>query len=282
MSQLKCNLSNLKSKLQNISAQLDEQINQKTIKMEKEKSMNEKVIEVLKENNEIITINIGGKIFQTIKKNLLKDQDTLFYLLINEKDNINELFFDRNPRLFNYILDYLRYGKIDYKIFTKEDLNELFEEALFYELTDIRNYLLEKTKDITVVNMNYSGDYLYNGKKIGENDIFSLNCKEMTKGICCKSPGWVEFELNSLWEFEKLSIGGYQGNKSAWYPGNGCGAQILISENGKDFKKVGNIPSKFSKEIVEVKFPSKLTAKFVKIIHSSYLGIGYFFIEKDE
>ena len=79
-----------------------------------------------------------------------------------------------------------------------------------------------------------------------------------------------------------MKIGGYKGDSALWYSGNGAGAQILVSETGKDYVKVGNIPSKFAKEITEVKLDKVVTAKFIKFIHSSYLGIGYLEIEKNE
>lgn len=281
MSQLKSNLTSLKEKLKNIQTQLEEQVSDKKIKELKQKSLDEKLQEILSVK-EIINLNIGGKYYSVCKSNLLKDPNCLFAVLLNEMPNsTNTLFFDRSPRLFHHLLDYLRYGKINYKKFCKEDLIELYEEALFYEIEDIREYLSERTKEISVIKMNTSGEYQYNGKTIGDNDIYSINDESMQRGICCKSPGWIEFELNSNWEFDMIKIGGYQGNKSAWYPGNGCGAQVHVSENGKDYTKVGNIPSKFAKEICEVKF-SQVTAKFVKIIHSSYLGIGYFNIPKIE
>jgi len=279
---LRGNLSSLKAKLKDISAQLEEQESGKLIKEQKQKNIDEKIGEIKDVNRKIVNINVGGKNFSTVKSVLTKDPNSIFAILLNEDASISELFFDRSPRLFNVLLDYLRFGKIDYKKFRKEDLEELYAEALFYEITDIRDYLCERTKEITPVNMTFSGEYIFNGKVIGENDVKNLTDKEMKKGICCKSPGWVEFELNSNWEFQVIKLAGYQGNKTAWYPGNGCGAQIHISENGKDYKKVGHIPSKFAKEITEIKLDSVVTAKYVKITHSSYLGLGYFYIEKEE
>lgn len=279
---LKGNLSSLKAKLKDISAQLEEQESGKLIKEQKQKNIDEKLAELRDQNRVVINLNIGGKNFACLKSNLLKDPNSIFSILLNENSGINELFFDRSPRLFNFLLDYLRFGKIDYKRFRKEDLEELYQEALFYEITDIRDYLCERTKEITPISMTFSGEYLYNGKIIGDNDVKSLSDPEMKKGICCKSPGWIEFELNSLWEFQNIQIGGYNGDKTAWYPGNGCGAQIHVSENGKDYKKVGNIPSKFAKEITTIKLDSVVSAKYVKIIHSSYLGVGYLKIEKEE
>ncbi len=59
------------------------------------------------------------------------------------------------------------------------------------------------------------------------------------------------------------------------YSGNGCGAQIFIFEYGRDNVKISNTPAKYSKLILKVKFSKTVIAKFIKFVHSSYLGIGY-------
>jgi len=282
---LKSNLKSLKDKLKDISTQLEEESSAKAIKITKDKSMDEKLSELNDKNREIINLNIGGQMFATSKSTLMKDPDTVFAILLRENSLLpnNELFFDRSPRLFNILLDYLRYGKINYKMIPKDDLVELYDEALFYEITDVRDYLCEKTKAVSAINMNFSGPYMYKGKVVGENNVYNLHDKEMKKGVCCNSPGWVEFELNTAWDIESFDIAGYHGDKKMWYPGNGCGAQVLVSENGKDYKKIDNIPSKFSKEIVNVKVKVENNPiKFVKFVHSSYLGIGYLDFNKLE
>lgn len=286
MSTLRNNLTSLRAKLQNIQVQLEEATSTKAIKESKLKSLEERLNE-LNTETEIIKINVGGKTFSTRKDTLLKDPQCIFALLLEGeyKNKIlldNELFFDRSPRMFGYLLDYLRHGKINYKRFCKDELLELYEEATFYEVSDVRDYLQEKTKDIKLVSFKFSGEYIYNSKMAGTNKLSDLTDKSLSKGICCNSPGFIEFELNSTWEFETLEIGGYKGNTSIWYPGNGAGAQILVSENGREWKKAGNISPKFSKEIVQIKLDSLVTAKYIKFLHSSYLGIGYLNIEKNE
>lgn len=280
MSKLKTNLKDLKAKLENIQAQIEEQTSSKLIKEKRYKSIDEKISEVLDKNKEIMKLNIGGKIFSTTKENLLKDQNSIFSIMIKEDPSVNELFFDRNPRLFHTILNYIRLGKIDYSKFTKEDLLELYHEALFYEIEDIREFLENKTKEIKVIKMNFSGEYIFKGKIIGDNRHDSILDENMMTGICAKSPGWIEFELNSLWEFDEIKLGGYKGNSNSWYSGNGAGAQVLVSENGKDYKKIGIVPSKFGVEPVSIKFDQTQSGKFIKFTHSSYLGLGYFYIEK--
>ena len=166
MSLLKKNLNNLKDKLKNIQVQIDENTSDTAIKAKKEVSMADKVKEI-KSDSEIININIGGELFATRKETLLKDPDCLFAILLkgefkdkelplsinsfnnnNTKNEVRELFFDRSADYFPYILDYLRTGIINYNLFSKLELKALHEEATFYEVTDIRDYLEERTKQI--------------------------------------------------------------------------------------------------------------------------------------
>ena len=286
MSSLKNNISSLRAKLQNIQQQLDEQTSAKAIKEQKLASLEERVSEI-KSKPETINLNIGGKIFTTKKETLLKDPTCLFAVLLNgeykDKPLVdNELFFDRPYHVFPIILDYLRFGKINYKKYSKEQLQDIYCDSEYYEITDIRDYLYERTKDILPINMKFSGEYIFNKSVIGTNNFNDLRDKSMEKGVCANKPGWIEFELSTIWDFSTINIGGYQGDKKAWYPGNGSGAQILVSENGRDYVKVSNIPSKYSKEIVEVKFDKIVKAKFIKFVHSSFLGIGYLEIVKPE
>lgn len=282
MSKLRDNLSSLKSKLQDMGKQIEEQSSAKAIKEAKAKSLEEKFAEMTLTNRKIVNLDIGGKFFATTFDILTKDPNCLFALLLNENPNATTLYFDRNPRIFDVLLNYLRFGKIKYTNFSDIELKEIYEEALYYEITDIRDYLYEKTRDISVIKVETSGEYFADGKIVGENNHLSLSNKEMKTGICAKSPGWITMELNCPSDFSSLEIGGYSGNEKVWYKGNGAGAQILVSENGKDWTLVGRIPTKFGYEITKVDLDKEVkNAKYVKFNHLSYLGIGYLNILKD-
>lgn len=282
MSKLRDNLSSLKSKLQDMGKQIEEQSSAKAIKEAKQKSLEEKFSEITLTDRKIVNLNIGGKIFATTYDVLTKDPNCLFSILLKENPDSNTLYFDRNPRIFDILLSYLRFGKIKYTQYSDIELKEIYEEALYYEITDIRDYLFEKTRDITVIKVETSGEYFADGKVVGDNNHLSLSDKDMKKGICAKSPGWITMELNCNSDFSTLEIGGYCGNEKVWYKGNGAGAQILVSENGKDWTLVGRIPTKFGYEITSVNLDKEVkNAKYIKFNHLSYLGIGYLNIIKD-
>lgn len=261
-------------------------------------SLSDKVKNI-KNKSELVNLNIGGEIFTTKKETLLKDENCLFAILLNDKDNrfistsikndtdnsnTIELFFDRSSDYFGYLLDYLRTGYINYNIFDRYELEELKEEAYFYEITNLIDYLEKKLSCPTIIDFKISNYYKKNEKIISETSFKYLNDLSMNKGICTDIKGWIEFELNETTAINKIYIGGYFGNLSEWYPGNGAGSIVLVSENGIDYTKVGNIPCSFTNGIVEIDLlPSNkssnvsnnITAKYIKFVSCSYIGIGY-------
>ena len=78
-----------------------------------------------------------------------------------------------------------------------------------------------------------------------------------------------------------MEVGGYIGDPELWYSGNGSGAAIETSTDRTTWTKVGSIPSNYANAIAKVKC-KKSTAKYVRFMHTSYLGIGYVYIHKIE
>ena len=101
----------------------------------------------------------------------------------------------------------------------------------------------------------------------------------MKKGICAKAPGWIQLELNGIWEFEEIEIAGWNGDTSIWSPTNGVNATILTSLDNKVYKKVGTLPSNFGASIQNVKL-IKSKAKYVRFETELNIGIGYLNIKK--
>src|SRR5574343_261602 len=101
--------------------------------------MDQQVREIIKINDDIIRFDVGGKKFATRKSTLLSVKDTLFYkIVVTEKLNLKEeIFIDRSPKFFGYILDYLRYHTINYSRFKGKEIEELKLEAEYYDLFEI-------------------------------------------------------------------------------------------------------------------------------------------------
>lgn len=244
----------------------------------------QKTTEVNKNKQDRIKINCGGKRFTTTKQTLLSAKSSLFEAIVNDPDFdlTQELFFDRSPDFFSAILEYIRTGFINYKLFKKEERKKLLEEAKYYQVIGIIQYLEERLKEIDIVSFEFSGAYTYKGETAGTNLLEDIKNEDLSVGaICATSPGSITFKLNSDWEIKELQVGGYKGNSKLWYPENGSGAQILTSDDGKEWKKVGKIPSGYGKETKTVKLTTSV-ARYVKFTHSSYLGISYLKIVKIE
>ena len=240
--------------------------------------------EINKSKNSLIKIDCGGEKFQTAKSTLVNEyaRQSLLEAVVNDSDFdlSQELFFDRDPRYFSTILEYLRSGNINYKVFTKEEKKKLMEEARYYQIIGILSYLEERMKEVDFVSFEFTGAYTYKGKTAGSNILEDIKNPDLkVGGICSASPGSIVIKLNSDWEFSEIEIGGYKGDATLWYPENGCGAQILTSENGKDFKKVGKIPSGYGKDVKKVKL-TKSVGRYIKFQHTSYVGISYLKIFK--
>lgn len=280
-SQLKDDLLHLKGRLETIETQLSGQVKEIEGREQKWKSMDEKADKIYNSQTDIIRFNVGGKKFASSSNTLMATKDTLFCKLLESGriDTKEEIFFDRSPKMFPFILDYLRTKQINYKRFSKEEMTLLKDDAEYYQIGDILQYLEDRLKDIEYVGFEYSGAYSYNGQTAGTGRVEDIKDKTCMKGICAQSPGWITIELNGEWEFDTIEIGGWKGNSSLWYADNGAGASILTSIDKSNWKTVGTIPYGYGNTISTVKL-TKSSARYIKFNYTSYLGIGYLFIKK--
>lgn len=281
MSEIKTEIDGLKDRLENLEENIENKIDEVQKKEEKWRKLDEEVLKIKKCSNEIVKFNVSGECFATRQETLLKDKDHLFYKMIVSKkfDLSKEIFIDRSSYFFGDIINYIRTGKINYEKYNSSELEELKLEADYYELLSIVNELEDRLKEPTFINFTFSGPYMYSGAPVGTNKLEDINDRNLNNGICATTPGWIIFELNNEFEISSCEVGGYNGNTTAWGPTNGSNAQIMFSKDGKNFNEVGRVPSNFGSTITNVSL-NRQSTKFVKISHTSYLGIGYFKVIK--
>ncbi len=61
---------------------------------------------------DFVTLSVGGQRFETTIQTLTRVPDTFFSVIRKPSDD-KIIRIDRSPRLFEYILDYLRFGLSD-------------------------------------------------------------------------------------------------------------------------------------------------------------------------
>eukprot|EP01084_Bolivina_argentea_P086537 156428_1 len=94
-------------------------------------------------NDSVITLNISGTKYTTLKSTLLKTGSTYFQRIfsdINDKDNNilldsdNNYFIDRNGRIFEPILRYLQTKQLYIKLNDWYDINDVLNEMRYYDI----------------------------------------------------------------------------------------------------------------------------------------------------
>lgn len=272
-------LMNMKLKLESLEEELTKQLVEAETKYKKFNEIDKEVEEMRQNFTEIITLNVGGKVFQTRLDTLLSIKDTLFYKIIVSKrvDLMDPIFLDRNYELFKYILSFLRYQKVNLKKINSLDLDDLMNEAKFFEIEGLVELLEENRREVKYVAFQFNGAYTSGETLAGTNNIDDLNNFEdrsCLKGICANYPGSITLELSRELEIEVIEVAGWGGNRNIWAPSNGSGASVLTSTDNSKWTNVGTLPSTFNSNIITVNL-SKSYAKYIKFEHNSYLGLGY-------
>jgi len=110
---------------------------------------NHKIIEKITKKK--VKLDVGGKVFSCSLNTLIKEEPSYFSAMFSgryklEKDEEDGSYFiDRNPTYFEIILDYLRTGKLRFAKFSPEEIDELTEEAEFYQIPTLIAFLKPQT-----------------------------------------------------------------------------------------------------------------------------------------
>lgn len=275
-SSLKEELFKLKNKLETIEGQLTAQSNEIEMREGKWSRIEKNLNYVIGTQGDRIKLNIGGQQFSTSVNTILTIRDSFLARLIESGriDLKEEIFIDRSPEVFPIILDYYRYKTIVYKGLSKTKLQRLHDDAYYYAISDISDYLEERLKEPSVVNVEFK-EYVFKGNVVGTNNAADLNSSDLKTGVCCNQPGKIIVELNADYEIKGLEVAGYYGDEKVWYPDNGSSAKIYTSTDKKTWTQIGSIPSGFGKAAKSVKVNKVTTGKYIKFESNSFVGLGY-------
>lgn len=282
-STLKSKLEFLKSKLAEAKLHLD--THNKNEKLDKKVylDINDKAKDILKTKYEqVVKINLCGTIFETLTSTILNYPDSLLASIITSPEYTKEtdLLFDRSPLFFEYLLNYMRYGVINYKKLNSILLENIKREAEYFEIGDLADYLNQKLSNISIVSFEQSGKFVTQGNKTaGTNILDDIKNKSLKKGaICTNSPGWIIFELNCDWDIDNVELGPYIGDSDLGWKGTfGIGAKIYSSSNKVMWNDVGIIPATFTTKIIMVNLSNCKDAKYIKI-QSTNSSIGFAYV----
>ena len=104
-------------------------------------------------SNKIIKLNVGGQRFITTSRTLGKYDNSYFHGLISKKFghqmvDKDYIFIDRNGKLFEYILDYLRSGYVE---IPDNKCNQISNELDFYSLPLKVVYIPPKFHNVEII-----------------------------------------------------------------------------------------------------------------------------------
>ena len=208
----------------------------------------------LKKQDNRINFNVNGKTFTTTEHSINQHNNTLFNELIksdNKLKNRDSIYIDRDPDLFSYVLDFIRYKKLNLDKNNKK-LNYLIRnEAEFFEVYELAETIDNLNSDVDVINFNFTGAYLLKGLEIGTNKLEHIKDENRNDtGICCKSPATIVFELNRPCEISSLNLRPFHFDiYDSWNYVNGLGSKIFFSVDGNKWEEVGKVDV-FNKGVV--------------------------------
>eukprot|EP01129_Flabellula_baltica_P007657 TRINITY_DN2991_c0_g1_i1.p1 TRINITY_DN2991_c0_g1~~TRINITY_DN2991_c0_g1_i1.p1 ORF type:complete len:343 (+),score=69.68 TRINITY_DN2991_c0_g1_i1:20-1048(+) len=106
-----------------------------------------KIDEEIEKAKSKVKLNVGGTVFMTSKKTLVSREASYFYGLLSSEfwgpDEDGEYFIDRDPIVFDRVLNYMRYGYLDMKGLSDREKDMLRE--------DMDYYCLECSEDPSIV-----------------------------------------------------------------------------------------------------------------------------------
>jgi len=147
LANLKTKEENMKLAVSNEKAQIEKQLEEEKVKLSKQLDAFEhekKQMEILDEIHDgIVTLDVGGTLYKT-SISTLKKCSTFFQGMFSgrysvKKDANGAIFIDRDGKIFDYILKFLRNGSLG-KL-SEEQRDDLWMEAEYYQIESLLQYL---------------------------------------------------------------------------------------------------------------------------------------------
>ncbi|KAK2385133.1 BTB/POZ domain with WD40/YVTN repeat protein [Trifolium repens] len=114
-------------------------------------------------NSNIVTIDVGGQMFQTTKQTLTSAGPKTFFSSISQTSSLFTPFIDRDPEIFSLLLSLLRTGNLPSKA-KSFDLHDLIIESQFYGIENLLINSLSNPEQLEPFNLQKSLQLPLNGR----------------------------------------------------------------------------------------------------------------------
>ena len=99
-----------------------------------------------------IKLNVGGTRFETSFETLTRIKHTYFSALFSGRWNLEEeIFIDRTPFTFEYVLEFLRGEEVDFPNISKKELSQLLKHADFFALASLKSKVMSHWKQLQIL-----------------------------------------------------------------------------------------------------------------------------------
>ena len=263
---------NIKNQLESIELELTEKINQFDNKNDNiEMSLLDKQEYLPK----IIKLFIGGNLYSTLTSNLLCFKESLFALIIS-KFKIEEIekgiYIERSSLYFEYILNFMKHKCIDLSSLDFKTLSLLREEAAYYILDELCDYIDNNYKEPVLIGYSSAlGHYRVDNQIVGSDNLESLSNIDPSDGMTFMSVANVTFELQKSYLISVIDFMPFQNNQFG--VSNSYGALVYVGNEIENLKEVGVVPSVDQLSTIKCYQPTE--GKYIRFVSTGYFGISH-------
>eukprot|EP01103_Thecamoeba_quadrilineata_P000545 TRINITY_DN10474_c0_g1_i1.p1 TRINITY_DN10474_c0_g1~~TRINITY_DN10474_c0_g1_i1.p1 ORF type:complete len:341 (-),score=43.15 TRINITY_DN10474_c0_g1_i1:36-1025(-) len=176
---------------------LDQQWTSLAQEINRIKQFEMKLSQFRENQKEKIKINVGGTVFCTTRRTMLKEPGSMLAAMFSgnfsiEPDSDGEYFIDRSPKYFPIILEFLRDSTLDSEIsrYDSDDLDHLLKELDYYGLDRLIELIRPTiaTLESTSAKTDESSSIVFLADQSGSRIVISKNGREAR--YASSSPGW--------------------------------------------------------------------------------------------
>jgi len=276
------NLKILRDSLQNVESQINKEIKIINTREDNNKYSDERLIEIINLQKNIINFNVSGKLCPVNKIMILECEYDNFLTQIcktiikdygeeNLNDRLENYLIDRNRKYFRCIIDLLRlkyhlklhnsvgqrieyYIKLNPNLF-KEEIEYYFNGSSYDKIFKDFNLFYNDNKEIRLLygkNMNINDlliEFTLTSKYPDDrlepftaNTIDDINNIDSFKAIFANFDSVLLFKFADYIKASCIELRPFWGDYEVWYSGNGAECPIYYSRDGNIWSELGIVP----------------------------------------